>query len=897
MGRRKRTLKNAGQVQLLRKGFHPHSNKVMSPRAPYQIESLKEEDPQSKPTLMPRVNHSTKNKFFPQPEQKTAATSSSSFKHQAKDPLLPPTEQRGMTVSLPQLDHPTIVKTSFNKYSSKNPILPVKCPDHQASTTSVSLLRPKQRRNFGCNPENWAEAPSHPSKLPKVPFTPNHLSKIQQGFHHPPDSLLYHSQHLRNPPYPEHQGNIKLYTDNKKKTTPIPSLRSKFETKPTNVQLPGSQQGKAVGQKAKTSFPQDHNHQLRVTVQPLSCTDCHFKSIGKPLSSTDQWTRDVIIPSPCPVHGSATMMVLCRDCSNNSGNIRAVPTTPQYSSCQWNQTSSTLSLPSSITELLSPNAQVKEISTLLPYPEKEDALAIDPECPIEATQDDHQEITVSLLDPDHSALLQMSPNQWDDPNQCTTIALHDHSLGAKSALSQENCVEITHQVETQLNQDFRTKSPTDSMCQVEITIESDQPTYSLPDEKEKVETEMEIVQEVEPQKNPCEEVKDKPIPKHWDEIAVVPEHQDQVLSVQDHQLEVPSDHYHVTTSLFGPGYQTEAQLGHDHLSKSAMEKPQDLCPLNMPQKAVDTQFQLQQVMSPPCLENQPETSSNLKIQTTFLLDPDLENKLPNSSELLAPADSKGQDKPEQCPDRWPEVPKYYEDEVGYFPRARTKQKIESSLCFSYLKPYTIEGGTVSDEIVNEIINSISEEKIKNDIMFLIEQTKECPIPQTDHNLSSSYNVCLHCASWIPYGCPHVKRMNYHGRAKLMAIPIPIPGSKRKMDIKFVLKLPKQQYSSMFCLTLPRHGTSVPSNPLLPFPSPPCSDTTLLESPTDRWKAPWDTRSGYMCGTNNSLSWTNQQSFLGRLSGRSNASNEESTSGSGGVFKSLLEKFQRKRRSN
>ncbi|XP_072471046.1 uncharacterized protein [Notamacropus eugenii] len=869
----------------------------MSPRSPYHTESLKEEDLRLKPLLMPRINYNVKNKFF-QPDQKTTALTSSSLKHQARDLLLPPAEHREMTMSLPQLDHPTIPKPSLPKHLNKTTILPLKCLDYKDSENSVTLIRSKHRHD----PDSWAEPPSHPDKLPKFPLVPNHLSKIQQVSGHRTEALLHRSQQLRNPSHPDGQDNTRLYADHKRRTTPVSSLCSKFETKITTLQLPyhshhsKASQNLTVCQKAKTSLLPCQNHRLRV--QPLPCTDYSFKAKVKPLSGPNHWARDIAVPSPCPMHGSTTMVVQCIG-SNNSERTGTVSTGSNHSSIP-SQCNQPFSAPSSVPELPLQDAdyQDKEKPIPLPRPEQEAIFSIDSELQVEARQDYKSKITVSLLDSDQPALLPLCPNQWtkiiSEPHQCTA-ALQDPNLKAESILNQEKCVEIAPQVETQMNQDRRIKSPTDLRYQVETLMESDQQGYPLPDIKKKVKTEMELDQQVDPQKSE-EQAKDESKLKNWGEIPMVPEQQDQTLSAQDHQLEVTSDHYQGTTTLLDLQYRTEAQLGHDHLS--GVEKNN-------------------QAISPLGMHHLGKGSSDLKTQATSLPDPDLDNK-PPCAELQAtttigqtqqektPANSRFPALPNQGLNHWGKVPTCNEAGVELSPNAgyhvSAVQKSETSRSFKYIKPYIIEGGTISDRTVSKIINSIPHEKIKNDTQkILLEQKNGCPAPQTGHSPSSSYNVCLLCASWIPYGCCHVNEMNYHCKAQLVAIPTHIPGSKVKMGIKFILRLPKQQASSTFCLTLPHYDMPRPSNPLLPFPSPSSSGTTPLESSIDHWKAPMTTRLDCTCGKDPYLTERqtsrSQRSFLGKISEQSNTTREEEAKCSGGVFKSLLEKFQRKRREN
>ncbi|XP_072469729.1 uncharacterized protein [Notamacropus eugenii] len=118
-------------------------------------------------------------------------------------------------------------------------------------------------------------------------------------------------------------------------------------------------------------------------------------------------------------------------------------------------------------------------------------------------------------------------------------------------------------------------------------------------------------------------------------------------------------------------------------------------------------------------------------------------------------------------------------------------KRQSELRLNYIKPYTIEGGTVSDKTVQAIINSIPQEKIKDDIC------KQILLPPSlDGYSPCNYMVCLICASWIPDGCPH-EGMKYPCEAQLLAIPIPVPTSEEEIDVKFVLKCPQATVASLF----------------------------------------------------------------------------------------------------
>ncbi|XP_016280224.1 casein kinase II subunit alpha'-interacting protein-like isoform X2 [Monodelphis domestica] len=121
---------------------------------------------------------------------------------------------------------------------------------------------------------------------------------------------------------------------------------------------------------------------------------------------------------------------------------------------------------------------------------------------------------------------------------------------------------------------------------------------------------------------------------------------------------------------------------------------------------------------------------------------------------------------------------------------------ESTSDLVYLKPYTIEGGSISFKTIKNIINSIPQEKIKSDLhkQILLRRMKGCPKSHPGPRVSSSYTLCLICASWIPSGCTHVKGKKDPCRATLVAIPTPIPGSEMEMGIKLIFQIPQQKTS-------------------------------------------------------------------------------------------------------
>ncbi|XP_072477576.1 uncharacterized protein [Notamacropus eugenii] len=222
-------------------------------------------------------------------------------------------------------------------------------------------------------------------------------------------------------------------------------------------------------------------------------------------------------------------------------------------------------------------------------------------------------------------------------------------------------------------------------------------------------------------------------------------------------------------------------------------------------------------------------------------------------------------------------------------------------CLTYIKPYTIEGGNVPHRTVNSIIRSIPQEKIKNDIykQILLQHVSDCSDFENGLCLTSTYIVCLICASWIPYGCPHVQEIEDPYRAQLLSISSLLPGSKEEMSVKFVLQVPQLEAGSMFTVHYPDYSTyqhlyDKNGNFFRSQSSSSKSVTFLHESSS---KLTWlDFIHGKSYQPHGKWSCGSQHSLLGKMFINSTP-RVKGTKGSEKVFKSLLERFQKKRNTN
>ncbi|XP_074155918.1 uncharacterized protein LOC141560965 [Sminthopsis crassicaudata] len=219
---------------------------------------------------------------------------------------------------------------------------------------------------------------------------------------------------------------------------------------------------------------------------------------------------------------------------------------------------------------------------------------------------------------------------------------------------------------------------------------------------------------------------------------------------------------------------------------------------------------------------------------------------------------------------------------------------------TYIKPYTIEGENITHRTVNNIIKSIPQEKIKNDIykQILLQNVKDCSHFENGLCLTSTYSVCLICASWIPYGCPHVQEIKDPCRAQLLSISSLLPGSKEEMSVKFVLQVPQLEAGSIFTIRYPDYSISRhfyhKSGKSFHSQFSPSKSRTFLQEPSS--KLTWlDFIRGKSYQPYGKKLYGSQNSLLGKL--HINSNKEEGTKKSEKVLKSLLERIQKKKSAN
>ncbi|XP_020841726.2 uncharacterized protein LOC110208183 [Phascolarctos cinereus] len=299
----------------------------------------------------------------------------------------------------------------------------------------------------------------------------------------------------------------------------------------------------------------------------------------------------------------------------------------------------------------------------------------------------------------------------------------------------------------------------------------------------------------------------QPEPVPSDTMSPGTELQDNIQGDQDQRVTPPSSLDHEEMTLSSPDHCTTHPSSPDRQSEAAEDlSTQAVSPTDREHSAKLSEGQ-EQVKNPPSpnlsvhlpstLENEAETGTEPTKPPSTPPDnlDDEETVPPSPDKTISPSSSNHQTESPTGHDHQPEteLSSDHQDEVesGLPYQLHTLQNRQRELHLNYIKPYTVEAGTVSDRTVHAIINSIPQEKIKNDIC------KQILLPLSLHRYSPcDYIVCLICASWIPAGCPH-EGMKYPCEAHLQAIPIPMPTSEVEIDVKFVLKCPQATVSSLF----------------------------------------------------------------------------------------------------
>ncbi|XP_036609672.1 uncharacterized protein LOC118845753 isoform X2 [Trichosurus vulpecula] len=832
----------------------------LSPCSSHQTVPSNEQDHQSKPLMMPRLNQNqAKSKVLPHPGHKNTSTPSPCFKHQTTAIQSSHAESQTAAVPLPHLDHqgptkPIATQSPRPKHWARSTIPSLPFPDTRARTAGVIALP--------CS-ENWMAPPLSPNLWNKASLDPEHLPRIPQGFDHWAENVRHIDYWPTIASSPCYQNEVTSYIDCRPIVKTIASLSFNFGPVAKATAIPFlscSHQSKAP-QAMKhyergiiSPLPlQTFSHQHRIKGSPLLCPD-FSKASGEP----GRYHR------ASPLADADQMIDKDRDKGRLTFN-------------QW--------------------VKVPDPKFCITYPLE----SKDPETETKVAPD-HQ---VSLPpDPEHRTKV------FSDSDQMFTKILPDPEYQTKFSLGSNNhaqvCLGPSYQDNDDLGPDKKANCLLAPIHNVQSTLDADQQqvegkTSPTP----QVHFASGLNHKVKLTQGTDYYIKYEARPKQLDEISSDSDFQMRTTPDPDQRIKLPSNLTNWVTFPLDTKHRDTPQNPNNQTAPYSGLDPPSTPPLGNTQV---TSSALKQWLKPSQTPKywathfthpeHPDTpSQELDHQQTSPLNFEHEQMNPATSDekLEPPRDPIPFVQSHSYPDHCAKVLPHPDKQVKAIsvPKYRTQEikNRDSSWCFNYIRPYIVEGGTVHNKTVNNIISSIPQEEIKNDIrkQILLKRMKQCPNFQDGPRLCSSYDVCVLCASWIPHGCSHVDRMHGQTIAHLMAIPTPMPGSNIRMGIKFILQLPPQRTSPDIYLTFPNFGRPHHTYYSPVIPSPPYSEPMPSESLLVSWLDYSHDKRHQSPGRKTSRS---PELFPGKTSKRKEESVEST-----GIFKSFLERYQMKRKEN
>ncbi|XP_036609546.1 uncharacterized protein LOC118845650 isoform X2 [Trichosurus vulpecula] len=860
---------------------------VLLPCYPHQSVPSINEDPLSRAKL-----YQTQTKFSVNPRCKST-TISSACRKEARTVLLPRVEHE---VMLPHLEtQATIMPSPDSKHWGKATVITSQCHEYLATPL------------FGLN--HWTEAPLIPGSLFKTSPGPDHLPKIPQGCHN-----QFEAQPLNSWP------TTPSFPDPNTRITAPHSQYNHYQSKVTTETLPCLSPQPSLSSRhwdwATTSQTQCLNRRQKIEAMPFSCSDNYPKVTTMLSSQSSHQVKPITVPSECPSMPLAPMaMAVLTPIPNHQAIV------PPVHDSGWLKTTA---MP-----LQCPNMNLAD-SPLIPHynwvkgtfmasklPNKQPTFLPGPYNLAKVLLVSDQQVK-SSLGPDHSTEI-LHLNYWvtpqPDPGQNTDIPPNQEHKS-------NYMVDLNQQSETLL----------DTCYQHEPVPGPDNENKKLPDPEHFETPEIHLDHPDEASLDINYEETPSSTPIFQPEAASGTNDRDGAISDWDHQDEVKGDLHHRTKGNLDSNHQVNASPDSDDWMQTTQGSEHQATPsLSLGQTAKGEEF--------PDHQDQPLPVSNQLEQTTPVSDhgtissdsdhppeahlaaehpdilrlspdhqasykdsspTDLEKKsedVPNgdhqhtlssgSDQQIYPSNLKDQVKGTLSP--------HYPAEVvspGLNHKAQESQRESSTSSIHTHSIHATEGGgTISKEFFNSIISSVPREKIKNDIQkqILLRRMRGYHNTQPGSRLSTSYTICLACASWIPYGCPHVNGMRDPYAAQLVAMPSPMPTSKDEMGIKYVLQVPQPKADIIW------------DSPHLTAPiSSSYPHTMPLKSHTDHQLPKRMTWLDFILAKGDQPCWRktsgNQQQFKGKMSMNFSTPTEGASRNEDAV-RSLLDRFKNKRTAN
>uniref|UniRef100_A0A5F8G4A8 Uncharacterized LOC103099479 n=1 Tax=Monodelphis domestica TaxID=13616 RepID=A0A5F8G4A8_MONDO len=855
MKRRQKTLPNAS-AQLPGKGL-PHRAKMDAlPCSSNRTILLNEQEHQSKPLIMPRLKQNqAKIKVLPHPGHRNTSIPSSCSKHQMPINQLSHVENQPMAVPLPHLDHlgsakPTATQLSRTKHWARSTIPSLPFPDFRARTPSAIALP--------CS-ENSITPPLSPDLWNKTSLDPEHFPRIPQGFDHWAENVQHLNYWPTISPSPNYQNEVTSHIDSKTKVKSIPSLSFDHWTKVTTTPL--------LSYNPQSKVPQTLRHYERGIISPipLQIFSHKYRAKGKPVPCSDSCSKACGEPgthqraSPLPevderkeeksVKGGLNFNQLVK--ASDPKHWATYPLGPKDPETEKklvpNHQVSLPPGPERWTKVL-PDSDLRW--TKIP-PDQEYQAKFPPDSNIytEFSLGPNYPSNDDLV-PDQRPKSLLSPIRKVKSSLDTEWQQREAKMGPKSQVHFASG--LNHKVKFIQGTDHSIKYEQRSKQQDGISSCSNCQTRATPDPDKRAKIPLKL-------RNYPTFALD---PTHWDTPSQNTNNQASTYSHPDHQSTLPLGNTQQVTSPTPKQWIKASEAPKHCTTHFPLLKDPDTFSLALDLQQISPLSSKHRQMNPPISDDQLDTPrdpipSHHDHDATALPQPDKQMKVLS-------------------------VPKH---------QTQTTENKESSWYFNYIKPYIVEGGTVHKKTMNNIISSIPQEEIKNDIrkQILLKRMKECTHFQDRTRLCSNYIVCILCASWIPHGCPHLDKMNGEAIAQLLAIPTPVPGSDIRMGIKFILRLPPQKTSLDIYLPftnfgMPHHKYYSPA-----FPSSSCSEPMPSESLLVSWL---DCSHDQHHQSPQRKTTKSPELLPGKMSKRKEESVE-----SGGIFKAFLERYQMKRREN
>ncbi|XP_031814713.1 uncharacterized protein LOC116422295 [Sarcophilus harrisii] len=797
MGRRQKTLSNASSskapVQFSQKGLHRQSKMVLLPC--YSHPSMNEE------TLSRTKPYQSKAKLSMNPRCKTTTIPSSCHK-EATTILLPRIEPE---VILPHLEtQATIMPSPQLKNWGKTTVITSPCSEYW--TTPF----------FGLN--HWAQAPLIPDPLFKTSSGLDHLPKIPQGCHNRCEAQPLLTSWSTTPSFPDPNTRI---------TAPY-AQNTHYQVKVTTEALPCLNPQPSLSSRHwdwdTTSQFRCLNQRQKIEAIPFSNSDNHPKITTLLSSQSSHQLRPITMPSEySPVPLAPMAMTLLTPIPNHQARMTTVQ--PSHDSDWFKTTSMSLQCPNrhlTETPLISHYNWVKEtfkssklanqectfspgpynLAKVLLVSDQQVKSSVVPEHPAEVllnywvthqpnpsqklfmppnprhisnftvdlnqqpktlsdTSCQHEPIPVpdnetkKLLDMEHFETPEIHVDHSDE----ISLGLNHKETFSPTSFSQpeaasrisdmgEAIPDSDHQGEKERNLDDRTKIILDSNHQVKASPKSDDWVQPKQDSEHQATLSLSLSQTAKGEK----------IPDYQDQPSPVSNQLEQTTPVSDHGT-TSSSSDHLPEAYPVAEHQDILRLNPDH-----QDVYRNTFPTDMKQKSEDVlNFENHHTLFPG--SDHQTTPLNLKDQVKVMLNPHCPAESISFGFNYKPQESQRE------------------------PSKSFKQSINA-----------IEGdGTISREFFNSIINSIPREKIKNDIQkqILLRRMRGYHNTQPDSHLSTRYTICLACASWIPYGCPHVNGMKDPHGAQLVVMPSPMKTSKGEMGIKYILQVPQSNTGNIW----------------------------------------------------------------------------------------------------